>query len=41
MSGFRWQDWDGSSNEWRAIDVERAIFALGPIANTSQKLPSL
>lgn len=24
-----WLDWDGSTHQWRAIDVERAFFALG------------
>ena len=27
--GFMWSDWDGSDQPWRAIDVERALFALG------------
>jgi len=27
--GHRWQDWDGTRNEWRAIDVEHALFAVG------------
>ena len=24
-----WLDWDGSEHSWRAVDVERAFFALG------------
>lgn len=23
-----WLDWDGTSHKWRAVDVERAFFAL-------------
>lgn len=26
-AGSSWQDWDGSHHEWRAVDVERALFA--------------
>lgn len=25
--GSRWQDWDGTRHDWRAVDVERAHFA--------------
>jgi len=28
-AGLRWRDWDRSPQGWRAIDVERAFFALG------------
>jgi hypothetical protein len=24
-----WTDWDGSEHKWRAVDIERAFFALG------------
>jgi hypothetical protein len=27
--GITWIDWNGSENTWRAVDVERAFFALG------------
>ena len=27
----KWTDWDGVSSIWRAVDVERAFFALGRI----------
>lgn len=26
--GCQWTDWDGTSHSWRAVDVERAIFAM-------------
>lgn len=29
LKGMMWRDWDGSERIWRAIDVERAFFALG------------
>src|SRR5690606_242373 len=25
----KWRDWDASTHAWRALDVERAFFALG------------
>ena len=28
-ASVRWRDWDGARHEWRAVDVERAFFALG------------
>ena len=28
-SHWHWVDWDGSVHPWRAVDVERAYFALG------------
>ncbi|MDP3674389.1 MAG: hypothetical protein Q8R44_04765, partial [Novosphingobium sp.] len=28
-SELRWGDWDGKERQWRAVDVERAFFALG------------
>ena len=27
VASLSWKDWDGQSYEWRALDVERAIFA--------------
>ncbi|QNA89307.1 hypothetical protein G4G28_14035 [Massilia sp. Dwa41.01b] len=27
-----WPDWDGSEHPWRAVDVERAFFAMGRAA---------
>ncbi|WP_312183450.1 8-oxoguanine DNA glycosylase OGG fold protein [Massilia timonae] len=27
--GGRWTDWDGEEHPWRAVDVERAFFAMG------------
>lgn len=29
QAGHTWQDWNGDRHRWRAIDVERAYFALG------------
>jgi hypothetical protein len=29
--GLKWKDWDCSEHEWRAVDVERAYYALGRI----------
>jgi len=28
-SGASWRDWDGTENVWRAVDAERAFYALG------------
>jgi hypothetical protein len=28
-SGTHWTDWNGATEAWRAVDVERALFALG------------
>jgi hypothetical protein len=28
-SGASWRDWDGTENVWRAVDTERALYALG------------
>jgi hypothetical protein len=25
---YKWKDWDGSEQKWRAVDVERGFFAL-------------
>jgi hypothetical protein len=25
----KWLDWNGTANRWRAVDIERAFFALG------------
>jgi hypothetical protein len=27
--GTKWLDWNGTANRWRAVDIERAFFALG------------
>jgi hypothetical protein len=27
--GAKWRDWNGTANSWRAVDIERAFFALG------------
>ncbi|CAN5849376.1 hypothetical protein BH24DEI2_BH24DEI2_17710 [soil metagenome] len=27
---WQWTDWDGSKHDWRAVDVERALFAANP-----------
>jgi hypothetical protein len=27
--GAKWLDWNGTANSWRAVDIERAFFALG------------
>lgn len=36
-SGAYWKDWNGEEHEWRAIDVERAHFALAAECNPSKK----
>jgi hypothetical protein len=28
-AGLTWADWDGTHHAWRAVDVERAFYALG------------
>jgi hypothetical protein len=28
-AAFKWKDWNGTEHDWRAVDVERAVFALG------------
>lgn len=28
-SAMKWTDWNGEEYDWRAVDVERALFALG------------
>ncbi len=29
QAGHLWMDWDGRKHPWRAVDVERAFFAVG------------
>src|SRR4051812_9978630 len=36
-TGEHWRDWNGDDHEWRAIDVERAHFALAAERNPSKK----
>jgi hypothetical protein len=28
-SAINWTDWNGAEHNWRAVDVERAFFAIG------------